>query len=174
MTDALDFDDYVAANGRALESYAFVLTGQAANAQDLVQTTLMKAYRRWRRVSRTEFPDAYIRRILTNTYLDQRRRRGFTEQPMADLPERAAGADLAEGAAARSEINWALEQLSPHQRAVIVLRHFVGLADAAIADELGCSQATVRSHATRGLQRMRDVLGGRTTDSDDTATGRLR
>jgi DNA-directed RNA polymerase specialized sigma24 family protein len=55
-----------------------------------------------------------------------------------------------------------------------VLRHFVGLADAAIADELGCSQATVRSHATRGLQRMRDVLGGQPTDSDDTTTGRRR
>jgi len=174
MTDGLDFDEYVAANGRALERYAYVLTGQAVGAQDLVQTTLMKAYRHWRRVSRAEFPDAYVRRILTNTFLDQRRRRGAPEQPMAVVPDQAIGADLAEGAAARSEIDWALQHLSPHQRAVIVLRHLIGLSDAAIAQELGCSEATVRSHVTRGLQRMRDVLGEQPTGSPDTPTRRLR
>ena len=172
MTDELDFDGYVAANGRALESYAYVLTGQATSAQDLVQTTLMKALRHWRRVARAEFPDAYVRRIMTNTFLDQHRRRGSAERPMADLPERAIGTDLAEGAATRSELDWALQFLSPHQRAVIVLRHFVGATDAAIAQELGCSQSTVRSHATRGLQRMRDVLE-QTADSDGRSARRL-
>jgi RNA polymerase sigma-70 factor (sigma-E family) len=174
MTVGLAFDDYIAAHGRALESYAYMLTGQAASAQDLVQTTLMKAYRHWRRVSGAEFPDAYVRRILTNTFLDHRRRRWSAEQPMADLPERAIGTDLAEGAAVRSELDWALQHLSPHQRAVIVLRHYVGLTDAAIAQELGCSQATVRSHVSRGLQRMRDVLGDQPTGPTDTPTRRMR
>ena|ERR1700712_521750 len=161
----LDFDQFVAAYGRELERYAYVLTGQAASAQDLVQIALLKAYRRWRRVAEVEHPQAYVRRILTNAYLDQRRRTGSDELPVpniaeSDRSERAA--DPADRIVDRDQIGRALGVLSPHQRAVIVLRHFGGLDDAAIADELGCTQGTVRSHASRALLRMRAVLDGST------------
>jgi RNA polymerase sigma-70 factor (sigma-E family) len=161
------FDEYVEEHGRALERYAFVLTGRAADAQDLVQNALIKAYRRWRRVSALDHPDAYVRRILTNCYLDQRRRRSNTERPTATLPDAPRGyafidphsvADPAEGIVSRDAIVIALQTLSPHQRTVVVLRHFLGLDDAAIATELGCGEATVRSHASRGLDRLRAAL----------------
>lgn len=155
---AQDFDSYVAAHGHSLERYAYVLTGQPASAEDLVQTALMKVYRRWRRVSRMEFPDAYVRRTLTTTFLDQHRRRSNAEQPIADIPDSAGGPDPAVGVADRDQIARALTCLSPQQRAVIVLRHYLGLDDAAIAAELGCSETTVRSHASRALQRMRHFL----------------
>ncbi|MGI8418556.1 MAG: SigE family RNA polymerase sigma factor [Nakamurella sp.] len=155
---AQDFDSYIAAHGRGLERYAYVLTGQPASAEDLVQTTLMKVYRRWRRVSRMEFPDAYVRRTLTTTFLDQHRRRSDTEQPMADVPDTAAGPDPAVAVAERDQITRALSCLSAQQRAVIVLRHYLCVDDADIATELGCSETTVRSHASRGLQRMRHFL----------------
>ena len=149
----------MAARGRALERYAFVLTGDAQRAQDLVQTALVKAYRRWGRVGRTEHPDAYVRRIVTTSYLDWQRRRGSREEPHAEPPEPGRQVpDHADRVVARDELRTALATLTPQQRAVLVLRHYEGYDDAAIAGVLGCSEGTVRSHASRGAQRLRAVL----------------
>src|SRR4051794_16602709 len=158
----MEFEEYVAARGRALERYAFVLTGDAQRAQDLVQTALVKAYRRWGRVGRTEHPDAYVRRIVTTSYLDWRRRRGSREEPRAEPPEPLETdppvPDPADQVAAHDELRRALATLTPQQRAVLVLRHYEGYDDAAIAAVLGCGEGTVRAHASRGGQRLRDVL----------------
>ncbi len=172
-----DFESYVRDNGRALEKYAYVLTGDPAAAQDLVQTALTKAFRRWRKVSAVDHPDAYVRRIVTNCYLDRRRRRSDAERPTGRLPETPDGTafarpqafgDPAERIVNRDAIISALQTLSPHQRAVLVLRHFLGLDDEAIAAELGCGRVTVRSHASRGLDRMRDALGQQEATSANT------
>ncbi len=154
----MEFEEYVVARGRALERYAFVLTGDAQRSQDLVQTALLKAYRRWRRVTRAGHPDAYVRRIVTTSYLDWRRLRGSAEQPTATLPEPPPSADPADRVALRDELRRALAVLTPHQRAVLVLRHYEGYDDAAIAAVLGCSESTVRTHASRGAERLRAAL----------------
>jgi RNA polymerase sigma-70 factor (sigma-E family) len=155
----MEFEEYVAARGPALERYAFVLTGDRQRSQDLVQIALVKVYRRWRRVGRTEHPDAYVRKVLTTSYLDWRRRRSSSEEPMGDLPEQAAvGGDPADHIALRDEMLRALAVLTPQQRAVLVLRHYEGYDDAAIGAVLGCGEGTVRSHATRGAQRLRAIL----------------
>jgi RNA polymerase sigma-70 factor (sigma-E family) len=154
----MDFEDYVAARGRALERYAYVLSGDPGTAQDLVQTALLKAYRRWRRVTAAEHPDAYVRRIVTTSYLDWRRRRATQEEPLGDLPEGAAGPDLADGVVRRDELRRALRTLTPQQRAVLVLRHYEGYDDAAIAAVLNCGEGTVRTHASRGAERLRQAL----------------
>lgn len=70
----MESTDYVAARGPALERFAYVLTGDPHLAQDLTQIALLKAYRRWRWVARGEHPDAYVRRIVTTSFLDWRRR----------------------------------------------------------------------------------------------------
>jgi RNA polymerase sigma-70 factor (sigma-E family) len=154
----MEFEEYVAARGRALERYAFVLTGDAQQSQDLVQTALLNVYRHWRRVARAEHPDAYVRRIVTTSYLDWRRRRSSTEEPVADPSANAAAPDPADQVVARDEVLRALATLTPHQRAVLVLRHYEGYDDTAIAAVLGCSDGTVRTHATRGTQRLRTLL----------------
>jgi RNA polymerase sigma-70 factor (sigma-E family) len=153
----VEFSEYVAARGSALERFAYVLTGDAHLAQDLVQTALLKAYRRWRWVARAEHPDAYVRRILTRSYLDWRRRRSSGEEPVDAVPERPAP-DPAEGVAERDQLRRALGTLSPKQRAVLVLRHYEGMDDAAIAALLRCGEGSVRSHASRGLARLRAHL----------------
>ncbi|HST68014.1 MAG TPA: SigE family RNA polymerase sigma factor [Mycobacteriales bacterium] len=153
----MEFSQYVTARGPALERFAYVLTGDADLAQDLVQTALLKAYRRWRWVARVEHPDAYVRRIVTRSYLDWRRRRSSSEQPVDAVPERA-GPDLADGVADRDQLHRALRTLTPRQRAVLVLRHYEGLDDAAIAGLLRCGEVSVRSHASRGAARLRASL----------------
>lgn len=153
----MEFSEYVAARGPALERFAYVLTGDADLAQDLVQTALLKAYRRWRWVSRAEHPDAYVRRIVTTSYLDWRRRRSNAEAPVDVVPDRA-GPDLAESVVDRDQLRRALGTLTPRQRAVLVLRHYEGLDDAAIAALLRCGEVSVRSHASRGAARLRESL----------------
>ncbi len=160
----MEFEEYVATRGRALERFAYLLTGDVHAAQDLVQSALLAAYLRWKRVSRVEHPDAYIRRIVTTTFLDGKRRRSSREallDPHGDVAARAQGAstpDHAEQVADHDQLERALATVSTHQRAVLVLRHYESYDDAAIAAVLGCSEATVRSHASRGLARLRAQL----------------
>jgi RNA polymerase sigma-70 factor (sigma-E family) len=154
----VDFSEYVLARGPALERFAYVLTGDAHRAQDLVQTALLKAYRRWRWVARADHPDAYVRRIVTTSYLDWRRLRSNAEEPVDELPDRAGGPDPGDVVADRDELRRSLAALSPRQRAVLVLRHYEGWDDAAIAAALRCGEAAVRTHASRGGQRLRAAL----------------
>src|SRR3954452_1491435 len=101
----MEFEEYVAARGAALERYAFVLTGDAQRSQDLVQIALVKAYRRWRWVVRARHPDAYVRRIVTTSYLDWRRRRSSDEPPVETVPDvAAAGSDPADRIVERDEV----------------------------------------------------------------------
>src|SRR3954447_19443978 len=101
----MEFEEYVAARGAALERYAFVLTGDAQRSQDLVQIALVKAYRRWRWVVRARHPDAYVRRIVTTSYLDWRRRRSSDEPPVETVRDvAAAGSDPADRIVERDEV----------------------------------------------------------------------
>ena len=153
-----EFSAYVDARGRAWERYAYALTGDAHRAQDLVQNVLLQVYRHWARIGSIEQPDAYVRRMLTNNYLDWRRRRGNSEVPTDVLPDDDTAPDPAIGVVDRDELQRALRELSPHQRTVLVLRHVEGLDDDAIAAVIGCSVGTVRSHAARGRARVRAYL----------------
>jgi RNA polymerase sigma-70 factor (sigma-E family) len=156
----ITFEDYVARRGADLERYAYVLTADRTAAQDLVQTALLKALRRWRSIAQMDEPHAYIRRIVTTCYLDDRRRRARrpAEHLTALPPDSAGPADPAVGAADLDAVVRALDTLTRQQRAVIVLRHLIDLDDDRIAIELGCSTSTVRSHASHALQRMRATL----------------
>ena len=160
----MEFEEYVATRGRALERYAYVLCGDAHLAQDLTQTALVKAYRRWSWVDRADSPDHYVRRILTTSFIDHTRKRSSAERPTDVLPEDAGGRDPATVTVVRDAVRRALTTLTPQQRAVLVLRHFEGYDDLAIAEVLHCSESTVRSHASRGLDRLRDHLSGEEGD----------
>lgn len=151
----MDFEEYVAARGPALVRFAYLLTGDAHAAEDLAQTALADCYRRWRRIT-GDHPDAYVRRVLLHRYLRSRRRRWSGEVPTETLPDRPAGGpDPAEQLGHRDELRTALGSLAPRARAVLVLRYYGDLDDAAIADLLQVTPSTVRATATRALAALR-------------------
>jgi RNA polymerase sigma-70 factor (sigma-E family) len=159
----LDFEDYVAARGEALLRLARVLTGDPFSAEDLAQATLADVLRRWEVVCRAGHPDAYVRRAMVNRYLSWRRRKAATEVPVPDLEVFAAAslADPVVGVAARDELRRVLDRLAPRARAILVLRYYADLDDAAIADSMGIRASSVRATVSRALAALRlDVTRG--------------
>jgi RNA polymerase sigma-70 factor (sigma-E family) len=153
---AADFEEFAASRWPGLVRLAYGLTGDRWLAEDLAQTALARAYASWWRVRRAADPDAYLRRILINCSNRRFRRRRVAEQP-GDPPEMAIP-DHAASVDDRAELLDALRELPPRQRAVIVLRYWADLSDTQAAAALGCSPATVRSQATRGLAKLRITL----------------
>lgn len=147
------FAEFVAARQAALLRTAYLLTGHAQDAEDLVQTTLVKVVPQWRRIC--DDPEAYVRRAMVNENVSRWRRRRWREQSTDALPEQLVHEpDRAELIAVRD----ALRTLAPRQRAVLVLRYYVGLSEAEIASTLGIARGTVKSQARDGLTRLRQAL----------------
>jgi RNA polymerase sigma-70 factor (sigma-E family) len=148
----VEFSEYVAARQRALLRSAWLLTGDWASAEDLVQTALVRAWPHWRRLPDEHAAEAYVRRVMLNTWSSWWRRRWRGETPTADLPERPAppgDADL------RTALVDAVRRLPRRQRAVVVLRYLDDLSEAGTAEVLGCSVGTVKSQASRALAALR-------------------
>lgn len=145
---------FVAASSARLLRAAWLLTGDAGRAEDLLQSALAKAWRRWRTVS-VNNPEAYVRRILYTTYVSGWRRRWRTEVAAPPPAELAGHGDVAEEAADRDAVRRALARLSRQQRAVLVLRYAEDMSVAETATVLGCSEATVKTQASRALAAMR-------------------
>jgi RNA polymerase sigma-70 factor (sigma-E family) len=155
------FRQFVLSRRAELVRTATLLTaGDAHLAEDLVQSTLTKLYLAWSSVRRADNPDAYVRRMLVNALIDERRRLWWRrERPVAQLPDR--GATEAGSEHLGDDMRAALKELAPRMRAAIVFRYLYDLDIAETADALGCSQGTVKSQTARALDRLRDVLGAR-------------
>lgn len=153
----MTFEDFVAVHGGSLLRLAFVLCGDRHLAEDLTQSALADAYRHWRKVQGVRSPEAYVRRMLVNAHLSWRRRRSTTERP-ADLREATGGVlgDPGDAVAARDQMRVLLAGLAPRARTVLVLRYYVDLDDAAIAEAMGVSASSVRSTASRALASLRE------------------
>jgi RNA polymerase sigma-70 factor (sigma-E family) len=160
------FDGYVQQRAASLSRLAYLLVHDHHLAQDLTQETLARLHRHWSRVSTLDDPDAYVRRIMLNQLMSWRRRRSWSERAVADLADETAAEDPAAAGAERDAMWSLLKALSPQQRAVIVLRFYEDLDDASIASLLGCSAATVRSHASKALAKLRSA-----SDQHDLARG---
>ena len=139
-----------------------LLTGDAGDAEDLVQETFLRVARRWNRVESMDHPVAYARRILVNLVLDgaerRTRRRAELGPSVAEAADESARRALLQ-VDDLAEFRWAVAQLPPRQRAVLVLRYWEDLPVAEVADILGCSQGTVKSTASRAAARLAWVLG---------------
>jgi len=149
------FLEFASARTPALMRMAGALTGDRHTAEDLVQSGMEKAVRRWRRI---DDPEAYVRRVIFHEYVSWwRRALRRPERLTADLPDRALPGDHAADVALRHEVQRALRQLAPRQRAVIVLRYLEDRSEQDVARFLGCSVSTVSSQLSRALTRLRTL-----------------
>ncbi len=165
MSDPENFDAFVQARSPALLRTAFLLTGDAHLAQDLLQTALAKVWRSWRRIERSGSAEAYARRVLVTTASSWWRRRWHGERPTGDLPEppsSGAGSGELDAVDARLVLLAALRRLPARQRVAVVLRYYEDLSDEAVAELMGTTASSVRSQAVRGLAKLR-VDGGLAT-----------
>lgn len=150
-----DFSAYVDARRPALVR-ALVLVGcSPAEAEDQVQTALIRCYRAWPSVCAAADPDAYVYRVLFNSLKDSRARRWWGEQPTELLPERStADGDLADHATTGVAVRAALARMSRAHRTVLVLRFLADLSEAQVAEVLGVPVGTVKSRTWRALAEL--------------------
>ncbi|MDQ1695236.1 MAG: hypothetical protein QOJ03_589 [Frankiaceae bacterium] len=172
MDDAAraEFRDYVNGASPALLRTAFLLAGNRADAEDLLQTALAKTYLSWTRIRDREAIDGYVRRVMVNTRTSWWRRArhlettALDEQPVA---LRHPGRDVFADADLHDALWSALHRLPRRQRAAVVLRYYEDMSEAQTAEVLGVSIGTVKSTVSRALAKLRDDAGLR--DDERTA-----
>ena len=158
--------EFITARSGALLRSAYLLVGDRAHAEDLLQTALIKTYLAWPRIRDHGALEAYVRRTMATTATSWWRGRRFRERPQTELPDRAE-ADPVDPRIEHDAMWSLLRALPARQRAVLVLRYYEGLSEAEIADALHMSRGTVKSHASRALTALRDRLTRQTTTDDD-------
>ena len=148
------FGDYVTARGAALLRIALVLTGNRADAEDLLQAALAKTYLAWDKIHDRAALDAYVKRAMVNTQISWWRRRRIEEFPTEDIPERAT-ADHLPPSELQDTVRRALDRLPQRMRAAVVLRYYEDMSEPEIADALGVSRGTVKSTVSRAVAKLR-------------------
>ena len=151
-----EFAELVQATWPSLYRTAYLLLGDRAEAEDLVQTALAKTYAAWGSVRSIDAAPAYARRVLHNTAASWFRRHSWrNERPTETLPDIVHDPDPSD----RPAVLAALARLPRRQRAVVVLRYYEDLGVAETARALGCSEGTVKSQTFDALHRLRVLLG---------------
>lgn len=146
------FDDRFAALATVAYRVAFRILGNRAEAEDVAQETLARAYVRWSRVE--DHAEPWVARVAANQALTLWRRRQRTDPSRATPDTEAIDAS----AVTRLRVAEVLAELPRRQREVVVLRYFADLSEEAVATHLGCATGTVKQHAHRGLSKLRALL----------------
>lgn len=158
---APDFDGWVSVRGPALLRLAYTLTGNKADAEDVVQEALARALPRWERISRVGDVDAYVRRMVVNAHTSWWRRFRRRESPVAEVRDSVAPAPAGAGLMPDQRAGlWAACQALPEvQRTAVVLRYYEQLEYVEIAELTGVREGSVRSRVSRGLAALRVTMG---------------
>ena len=146
------FEQFAAAQARALLGLAHALTANPHDAWDLTQETLVRIAERWDRMHFEE-PAAYARTVMVRLNID-RIRRLQARDPAADARRRV---DTRRGGRRAGRLaGRRARTLTPRQRTALALRYVEDLDVRTIADRMHCSEGTVKSQLSRGLQRLRE------------------
>jgi RNA polymerase sigma-70 factor (sigma-E family) len=156
--DDADFSSFVAASSRRLLRSAYLITGDLAEAEDLLQLTLERAYRRWPAIRQKDVPEAYVRKMVITAAIDAGRRRTLRSTPLNEDQLPGVSDPAVEELAARSALLSCVRELPAGQRAVLVLRYFDDLTEAETARVLGCAVGTVKSQHARAMVRLRELV----------------
>jgi RNA polymerase sigma-70 factor (sigma-E family) len=148
------FRDFVLTRSTALLRMAIMLTGNRADAEDLLQAALVKTYRSWSKINDRAALDAYVRRAMVNTHISWWRRRRVDEYPTDELPDQVV-ADHSRECDIAEVVRRALDRLPQRMRAAVMLRYFEDMTEPEIAATLGISLGTVKSTVSRAVARLR-------------------
>ena len=157
--DLEEYTEFVAARSRALLRMAWLLTGGDKGAgEDLLQDAFAELFVRWNKIDEPAARESYVRRILVRSATRRWRSSArLAERPMEHLPDQEVGGQgdqIVQG----MDVLDSLARLPVRQRAVLVLRYYEDMSEAQIADTLGCSRGTVKSHASRALKTLEGNL----------------
>ena len=131
------------------------ILGDASAAEDVAAEALARAYARWSRVGSLPWRDGWVLRVASNLAIDALRRQGkVLAMPLAEY---ARAED--EVVALRLALAAALPRLPKRQRQAVTLRYLGGLTDMEVAEALGISAGSVKTHIHRGLAALRERLG---------------
>jgi len=155
LGDHVTFGDYVRSRGGSLLRAAQALTGNRADAEDLVQATLVKAYQSWDNVAEPDALDTYVRRVMINTHISGWRRRRVDEYPTDQLPDSVA-ADAIGDSELQELVQRAVDRLPRRMRAAVMLRYFDDMSEPEVAAALGVSVGTVKSTVARAVAKLRE------------------
>lgn len=157
--DRTAFAEFAAARSGALHRAAYLLVGDVGLAQDLVQEALTKTYVAWPRLRHPSAAEAYTRKAITTTAITWFRKKSWNNERATGTVPEASAEGHADALLTRQHLLGALAELPPRQRAVIVLRYYDDLTERQTAEALGCAVGTVKSQASAGLRRLRELLG---------------
>lgn len=155
------YREYVTSRMEVMRRTAYLLCRDWHTADDLVSITITKLYRHWSRIGGAVSLDAYVRKVLLRTWLDEKRRPWHRrEQLTEELPELPTAEEFV--VVSRAQLLELLDGLPPRRRAAVVLRLYLDLSVEETAEILGCSVGTVKSQTARGL----DALRARAAEAD--------
>lgn len=149
---ASSFDDYVRSRGRSLWRAAFLLTGDAHLAEDLVQTALSRTFRRYDGMANDATFDSFVRTTMYRTFCSWWRRAWRGETPTGSLPDDESDTSASQ---VSLDVLRALRDLPPRQRSILVLRYFEDRTIADVARMLGITDGTVKSASHKGCAALR-------------------
>lgn len=153
MSTEAEFDEYVTARWSRLVRSAVLLGCSPTEAEDLVQSALVRCLLNWSRVQRAEARDAYVHKVLVNSFISSRRRRWTSEHPTEVIPE-VPVADQTDRVHEADLVLRSLARLPTEQRAAVVLRYYAHLDEQQMCLALGVAAGTVKSRLSRALKTL--------------------
>jgi RNA polymerase sigma-70 factor (sigma-E family) len=165
--ESVPFDAWVAVRGPALLRLAYTLTGNTADAEDVVQEALARALPRWGRISHVDDVDAYVRRMVVNAHTSWWRKFRRRESPVEQVRDSVATAPGGLLPDQRAGLWAACQALPESQRTAIVLRYYEQLEYAEIAELTGVREGSVRARVSRGLATLRQSMGVTRGEADE-------
>jgi RNA polymerase sigma-70 factor (sigma-E family) len=149
------FTQFVRERQVHLLRFARLLVPDSGEAEDVLQTALLRLTRHWSR--NLEDPEAYVRTVLVNLAKDGHRRRHLVPRP-SQSESQDLQVDHAPGIAGRALLDQVLASLPPRQRITVILRVVEGYSESETAVLMRCTAGTVKSNLSRGLAKARSVL----------------
>ena len=170
--ESVPFDGWVAVRGPALLRLAYTLTGNTADAEDVVQEALARALPRWGRISRVDDVDAYVRRMVINAHTSWWRKFRRRESPVPEVRDTGVRDTVAHAPGGllpdqRAGLWAACQALPDPQRTAVVLRYYEQLEYAEIAELTGVREGSVRSRVSRGLATLRATMPSSLGENDE-------